>query len=132
MVNIIELKTSIYNQIKDITDTYENGRVPKKVTMPYITYDLTTSTEDAIDNVDSVDFVLEITILDHNGEKDTTTVEQLVNQVDTVLNRKNTIEGNFYWFAIRQTVIPDLPTPDEFTFRREIQCLIKTYISEVN
>lgn len=130
MVNVIELKTSIYNQLSTIVKTFENGNVDKDEKMPYITYSLESTSEGDTDSTENVDFLLEVTILDHNLEKDTTAIENYVNSVDKLLAYKTIKESNFYWWVIRQLLLPNLPTTDEFTFRREFNFIIKTNISE--
>ncbi len=130
MVNIIKLKESIYSQLNTVQKTFEVGQVPKGEKMPYITYALGVSAEDAVDNTDAVAFHLEVTILDHNKEKNTDVIEDLVNQVDAALAYKNIIAEGFYYFCIRGTINPNLPTTDEFTFRRELRYTVKTYVSE--
>lgn len=95
-----------------------------------MTYELGQSNEDGVDNVDSTDFVLTLNILNHSIGKDTTFIENKVNEVDELLNRKNILEDGFYYYCIRQGVNTNLPTEDEYTQRRELTYLIKTYIDE--
>lgn len=132
MVSIIDIKTSIYNQLSAILKTFEYGRVPKDETFPYITYHLPSSTEGDTDSIDEIDYLMEVTILDHNQSKDTTTVENLVSQVSNLLSYKNIKEPSFYWYSVRQSIINDLPTPDEYTFRRELNFNITVNESEVS
>jgi hypothetical protein len=131
MVDIVELKTSIYNTLNSLLKTFEFGHVPKKEAMPYITYQLSTSGENDVDNEDALNFLLIVTALDHNQERDTTVVENLTNGIMKTLHAQNIIEPTFYWQAKRLLVNPGLPTPDEFTFRRELQFTLETYLSEV-
>ncbi len=128
MVNIIDFKTSIYNILSTVLTTYEKGRVPKKAKLPYITYELKNSIENNIDSVESVNFTLSINILNHDQTKDTTFIENKLNEVNEALNRKNIIEDNFYYYCVRQSINASLPTTDEFTQRREIIFTLKTYM----
>ncbi len=130
MVSLIDLKTSLYSNLNSIIKTFENGRVSKKELLPFATYELGVSNENLIDNVDSVNFILTINLLDHRVDKDTTWIETKVDEIDDFLNRKNIIENDFYYYCIRQGINPNLPTEDEFTQRRELTYLIKTYISK--
>ena len=130
MVNIIKLKESIYSQLSVVKKTFEYDQVHKDEKMPYITYALGVSVEDAVDNPDAVAFPLELNILDHNKRKNTDVIEELVNQVDAALAYQNVVAEGFYYYCIRESINPNLPTSDEFTFRRELRYTVKTYISE--
>ncbi len=130
MVDIIDLKASIYSKLTTIKDTHESGRVDKEATMPYIIYELGNSVEDDSDNTDAVNFPLTITVLDHNKEKDTDIIEQLVNDISNLLSYTTFIENDFYWLAIRNGINSGLPTQDEFTFRRELNYTLKTNLKE--
>lgn len=126
MINIIDLKTSIYNMLlmKGVTtpffNVYEVGRVPKEAVFPYVTFNLEQGVNGLLDDSENINFDLEVTILDHNKQKDTTKAEEITNRI-AKLHTCYVKEDTLQYRVIRNNVIlSNLPTVDEFTVRREI------------
>lgn len=117
-----DLKTSITTAIKTAgTDSvYEFTRVPSDAVFPYVTYQFGTSIESLRDIDTDVDIPLQIDILDYRKDKNTDAIEDLVDAVDTALNRKDVIEDEFYYRLNRVNILQQLPTPNEFVFRRQL------------
>jgi hypothetical protein len=130
MVDIIALKTSIYNQLSAVMTTYEDGRVSKNAVMPYVTYALGVSVEGNVDSFEAVSIPLELNLFDHNMKKDTDRIEGLVNELDAALAYTDIIETVFYYRCSREGINAGLPTTDEFTFRRELRYTLKIYLKE--
>jgi hypothetical protein len=130
MIDIIELKTKVYDLLAEVGTTYEKNRVPKDASFPYIAYALENSTEGDTDNTEQVVFALNVVILDHNEDRDTTEVEQLTNLVSTKLHKTHVFGDGYYFLILRVNVQSGLPTPDEYTMRREIDCTVNTYSEE--
>lgn len=126
MINIIEFKTSIYNKLLEkavnmpLFGVYEVNRVPKNAIFPYITYALEQGINGTLDDTENINFDLEVTILDHNKNKDTTKAEQITNNISelhTCFVKSDTLQ---YRIIRNNVILSNLPTEDEFTIRREI------------
>lgn len=121
----INLKTTLYTLLASTGRTvYEYTRVPKDATFPYVTYNLTTSTESDRDAITDVDLTLEIDILDYSENKDSTVIETILDEINSLINRKEVIGSEFYFRIERNSILQMLPTANEFTMRRQIACTL--------
>lgn len=116
-----DIKKSIYNTIS-ITgyNVYEYTRVPDDATFPYVTYNLISATDGDKDSIYNIDFSLEVDILDYTEEKNTDTIETMTSSVNELLNRLHVIEDAFTLSFYRRALFSQLPTIDEYTFRRQL------------
>lgn len=132
LVNIIDLKTSITNVLKTIPNingkVFEYSHVNKDEPVHYITYNVKNGSPGTTDERTNKDFILNVAILDHNEAKDTAWVENKLNEVVDSLEGANIIESDFYYQTVVNSIDTDLPTTDEFTFRREVNFLLRTYL----
>jgi hypothetical protein len=123
----IEIKEAIYSEIAAVATTYESGRVDKDATFPYAVYALGDSLEGQVDQEDSIRYPLDIDVYDKDMDKDTTAIENLADDIDAALNRQHHLGDGFYIFFVRQSKHPNFPTPDEYTFRRNLRYEAKVY-----
>lgn len=124
----VKLKESLKTLLETNSEgkkAYEYTRVPKTAAFPYVTYNLTTSTESMRDPITDVDYTLELDILDYRQDKNTDGIEALLDSVNAVVNRKDVIETDFYYRIERTAVLTQLPTVDEYHFRRQIVCILR-------
>ena len=119
------LKKSIYDYLKTSTyDVYEFTRVPKGASFPYVTYNLDTSIESLRDSDKDIDFTINIDILDYKENKDSTVIDGMLDTINDLVNRADIIEDTFYYRIERQTILTQLPTPNEHTLRRQLSCVL--------
>ena len=121
-----EIKSAVYDLISVVATTYERGHVDDAA-LPYAVYALGNSVEGLVDNEDAIRYTLDIDVCDHDKSKDTTVVENLADSIDTALNRVHHLGDGFYMFFVRQSRNPNYPTPDEFTFRRNLRYELRVY-----
>lgn len=122
------LKKSLRDQligIDGVDRAYEYTRVPKTAKFPYVTYNMTTSGESLRDPDTDIDITLDIDILDYKEDYNTLVIDNLLDTVNTAINRLNVIESTFYYRIERTAILTQLPTPNEFTFRRQISCVLR-------
>lgn len=122
-----KLKISLYTILTDVEsdnsfNVYENGRVPKGATFPYITYSLNLSTESNRDADTDINFLLELDIFDYLLTKNTAILDEITDDVVNEFNSKNVIdnENGFFYRLEKINYLPNLPTIDEHTFRRQL------------
>lgn len=130
MINYIVLKTEIYDLLAAVGTTYEVDRVPDKTPFPNMVYDLRASTEGDTDNTEQVKFVLQITILDHKQNRDTTAIETLLQEVDAAMHKAFVRGDGYYIKILRESIISSLPTADEYTLRRELNYNVNSFSEE--
>lgn len=125
-MEIRTLKASIYTLLKESADrVYEYTRVPKSAIFPYLTFNLVTSAEALRDNNNDRNFVLEIDIFDYQETKNTAVLDSLFDDVFNALNSKEVIGSTINYKLNVNTVLPNLPTVNEHTFRRQITYTLK-------
>lgn len=116
-----KIKQAVYDYLNETSyDIYEFTRVPKDSTFPYVVYNLGPSAEPLRDSVEDLDFTLEVDILDYREDKNTDTIESMLDTVNSRLNRAVIIKDGFVLQMIRSSILTQLPTPNENTFRRQI------------
>lgn len=126
----INLKAAIYNLISSVAErVYERGQVPDQAAFPYAVYQLGNSVEGLTDS-NSIQYPLEIDVIDHSPTKDTAAAENLADSVDGALNRINHIGSVFYFRSERVSRNSNYPTPDEFTIRRNLRYNLLVYDKE--
>lgn len=112
-------------------DVYEVQRVPKDAQMPYVTYNLEQGLNGTLDDSENINFDLEVTILNHNKQKDTTSAEEITNNIaklHTCYVKEDTLQ---YRITRNNVILSNLPTTDEFTIRREITFNIICCLNDV-
>lgn len=125
-INLLKQKVvALLRTVSGITEVYESGSVDKDATFPYLVYSISSSSEGMIDDTQSILFPLTIESYDYKTTKDTSTINDIVEAIDDALDRVDTIETDYYIEFIRSNVGLVLPTPDEYTFRRESVYQIK-------
>lgn len=120
-MELADIKKSIYDTISTTTYTCcEYTRVPDDVTFPYVTYNLIASTEGQKDSIENVDFTLEVDVLDYSEAKNTNIIETMISAINDRLNRRHVLEDNFTLSYYRSNFLAQLPTSNEYTFRRQL------------
>lgn len=119
-INLLKQKVVVLlRAVSGVTEVYESGSVDKDATFPYLVYSIGSSSEGFVDDVQSISFTLTIESYDYKSTKDTSAINTIVELIDEKLNRIDAIETDYYIEFIRSSVGLVLPTPDEYTFRRE-------------
>lgn len=118
---MIELRKVIHALLKTVHSRVHFVDAPEAATFPYVVYNLPTST-----NADGTreDFILEVDVWDN--ATDTTAIETLTQNIDTLLNREHSINAkvlvNFY--RVNRLVLTD---DDKSIKRRKLTYQAKTY-----
>lgn len=125
------IKTVIYSLLVAVAArVYERGHVPDAAIFPYVVYSLGTSIEGHGDNSGCIQFPLEIDVMDHDDDMDTTEAENIMDSIRTALNRVHNIQSGFYMQILPENIQPNFPTPDQYTIRRNLRFTIKIFSKE--
>jgi hypothetical protein len=117
--NMIDLKKSIYQNLKMVTSKVYDHQAPPNAVYPYLTTRYTTVSEDQESRVLRV--TLEIDIWDNI--RDTTRLEVLADDVDNAINRK--LNNVYYYKVYRANPYRfELDNTDEKITRRQLRYLI--------
>ena len=122
----IDLKTAIKVLVDSASDyvCYEYGRVPKDAEFPYSTYNIVTPSNSLRDSITDFDFILEVDVFDYKENKNTDVLEALTDDIFNTINRADVIGSEIYFRVEPNGLLTQLPTPNEFTFRRQIVAVL--------
>lgn len=122
----IKLKNALKTLIDSASSyvAYEYGRVPKTAEFPYATYNVVTPSNALRDSITDYDFILEIDLFDYQESKNTDRIEGFADDVFNTVNRADVITNDIYFRIENNGLLSQLPTPNEFTFRRQIVAVL--------
>jgi len=125
------LKASIYSRLSRYGTVYEDGRLPDSPANPYCVYALSSSTQGLGDDAYCRQINLSVDMYYRSTTKNTSSLEALSDSIENGIAadpHKN--EQGFSYDFTAPIKNEEMPTTDEFMFRRRLTYTLRYFESE--